>query len=425
MRSRRPSSSPARQRGAAAFVVTALLVFAMLIVVTVANRNAIVETRASANQYRSTQSFEAAEAGLEWALARLNDDAPMGDDCLPSGDPAAPSFRERYLRDAGAGFVAATWSDAGPPRPLQAACVRGEGGWSCHCPANGFAAVDEPAGSATAPGFTLQFIDGARPGIVRAIATGCTRRGAPCSGAATEGHEAAARVEVGLALVSALRAAPVAALTAGGNVDAGASALGVFNTDAASGGIALHTGGAIAGNALRLGVPAGSPLDGALVPGDPQLAALAGDRFFARWFGMDRAAWRAQSAVAPLACSGDCAAAIGAAVAAGTRLVAVDGDVAVTGPLELGTAERPIVLVVPGALRLRGGVAVHGVVVAGSLEWRDAAANTGAIVRGAALVEGSYQGDADADFVRDAALLARLQRQTGSYARVNGSWKDF
>src|SRR5436190_6892793 len=125
MRSRRSFSSPAGQRGAAAFVVTALLVFAMLIVVTVANRNAIVETRASANQYRSTQSFEAAEAGLEWALARFNDDAPMGDDCLPSGDPAAPSFRERYLRDDGAGFVAATWSDAGTPRPLQAACVRG------------------------------------------------------------------------------------------------------------------------------------------------------------------------------------------------------------------------------------------------------------------------------------------------------------
>jgi hypothetical protein len=46
-------------------------------------------------------------------------------------------------------------------------------------------------------------------------------------------------------------------------------------------------------------------------------------------------------------------------------------------------------------------------------------------MRGAALVEGSYQGEAAADFVHDATLLARLQRQTGSFARVNGSWKDF
>ena len=414
-----------RQRGAAALAVTMLLVFALLIVVAATNGNAVVETRASANQYRSTQSFEAAEAGLEWALARLNDDTPIGDDCLPSADPAAASFRDRYLRDAGLGFVAATWNDAGTPRPVQAACVRGSDGWSCRCPASGVAVVAEPDGGTTAPRFALQLADGARPGIVRVVATGCTRSGVPCTESAQGSHEAAARVEVALALVAGLRAAPVAALTAGGNVDAGASALGVFNPDAASGGLALHAGGTVAGNALRLGTAAGSPLDGALVATDAQLAALAGDRFFARWFGMDRAAWRAQPAAAPLACSGACAAPIAAALAAGARLVALDGDVVLDGPLTLGTSGRPIVLVVPGALRLRGAVTVHGVVVAGSLEWRDAAANTGALVRGAALVEGGYQGDAAADFVHDAALLARLQRQTGSFARVNGSWKDF
>ena len=50
--------------------------------------------------------------------------------------------------------------------PLQAACVRGESGWSCSCPARGAAVVADPDGAATAPGFTLQFADGARPGIV-------------------------------------------------------------------------------------------------------------------------------------------------------------------------------------------------------------------------------------------------------------------
>ena len=70
-------------------------------------------------------------------------------------------------------------------------------------------------------------------------------------------------------------------------------------------------------------------------------------------------------------------------------------------------------------------MALHGVVVAGALDWRDAAANSGALIRGAALIEGDYQGDAAADFVHDATLLARLQRETGSFARVNGSWKDF
>jgi len=414
-----------RQRGAAALVVTMLLVFAMLIVVAVANRNVIVEVRASANQYRSTQAFEAAEAGLEWALARLNDNTPIGDDCLPSADPAAPSFRERYLRDAGAGFVAVTWDDAGTPRPLQATCVRGEAGWSCSCPAGGAAVVAAPDGSETAPGFALQFGDGPRPGIVRAIASGCTRSDAPCTAISEAGHEAATRVEVAFGLIPGLRAAPVAALTVGGNVDAGASALGAHNRDAASGGTAIHAGGSVAGDALRLSAPAGSPLDGAIAAGDAQLAALDADRFFARWFGMDRTAWRAQPAATQLDCSGSCGSAVAIAVASGGRLVAVEGDFTLDGPLTLGTPDRPIVLLAAGALRLRGAVTLHGVVIAGSIDWRDAAVNAGALIQGAALLDGDYTGDAAADFVHDAALLARLQRATGSFTRVNGSWKDF
>ena len=140
---------------------------------------------------------------------------------------------------------------------------------------------------------------------------------------------------------------------------------------------------------------------------------------------MDRAAWSAQPAATSLACAGGCAAAITDAVAAGRRLIAAQGDVVLDGPLELGSPERPIVLLVTGGLSLRGAVALHGVVVAGALDWRDAAANTGALVRGAVLVEGSYQGDAAADIVHDATVLARLQRGTGSFARVSGSWKDF
>ena len=414
-----------RQRGAAALVVTMLLVFAMLIVVAVANRNVIVEVRASANQYRSTQSFEAAEAGLEWALARLNDNAPIGDDCRPSADPAAPSFRSRYLRDDGVSLIAATWDNAGLPTPLQAACVRSEAGWSCSCPAVGAPLLVDPVGGTTAPGFTLQFANGAKPGIIRAIASGCTRSDAPCTATSDAGHEAATRVEVAFGLVPGLRAAPVAALTVQGNLDAGASALGVHNRDPASAGLAIHAGGSVAGNALRLSVPAGSPLDGSIATGDTQLAALDADLFFARWFAMDRAAWIAQPAATPIGCTGDCTAALANAVAAGGRLLAVEGDLSLDGPLTVGSPERPVVLLATGALRLRGGVALHGVVVAGSIDWRDAAEGTGATIRGAALVSGNYGGDAAADFVHDATLLSRLQGATGSFARVNGSWKDF
>ena len=84
------NASPSRQGGVAALGLTLLLLFALLLGVAYVNRNLVFEQRASANQYRSTQAFEAAEAGLEWTLARLNDVRPIGADCLPTADPAPP-----------------------------------------------------------------------------------------------------------------------------------------------------------------------------------------------------------------------------------------------------------------------------------------------------------------------------------------------
>ena len=412
-----------QQRGAAALVVTMLLVLAMLIVVAYANRNIVVEARSSANQYRSTQAFEAAEAGLEWALAKLNDATTIGDDCLPSGASGALSFRDRQLHDDGAALTPLTWNDAGTLVPLQAACVRTADGWSCSCPSTGAPVLAAAASAATFPVFTVEFAPGARPGIVRAIATGCTRSDALCAATSDAGHEAAARVEVAFGLVPGLRAAPVAALMARGNVDAGASALGLHNLDSVQGGATVHAGGSVIGTAMRFTAPAGSSLDGSIVSGDANLAGLTADRFFARWFGMDKATWMAQPAATQVACSGDCSSAIADAVTAGSRLLAVDGDLALEGPVSLGTIERPIVVVSTGALRLRGAVTLHGVVVASSIDWRDTAAGT--LIQGAAISEGDYSGDAAVDIVHDAAILARLQRGSGSFARVNGSWKDF
>ena len=193
----------------------------------------VVETRASANQYRSTQAFEAAEAGLEWALARLNDDTPIGDDCLPSADPAAPSFRERYLRDDGDRL---SRGHMGQRRHRDAAAGGLHArrcGWSCSCPASGHAVVADPEGSATVPVFTLRFADGPRPGIVRAIASGCTRerRALRCDLERRPGRPPGSRSRS--ACSPALRAAPAAALTVAGSLDADAGALGVHNADAA------------------------------------------------------------------------------------------------------------------------------------------------------------------------------------------------
>jgi hypothetical protein len=260
--------------------------------------------------------------------------------------------------------------------------------------------------------------------MVRMVSTGCTRSTGLCAAAGDTGHEASARLESTLALIPALRAAPAAALTARGDVDAGAAALGAHHRDAASGAIALHAGGRIAADALRLTSPAGAGLGAAIASADPVLAALAGDRFFQRFFGMDKAAWTAQPAATRVICRLDCASALAATIAAGGRLLAVDGDLGLVGPLTLGSPDSPVALVAAGAIRLSGAVTIHGIVHGASLQWNDAAAPD-ALVRGATLVDGDYRGNAAADFVHDAAILARLKAAAGSFSRVNGSWKDF
>jgi type II secretory pathway pseudopilin PulG len=416
------------QRGVAALVVTLILCVTMVLAVAFAQRAIGVEERRSANDYRTAQAFEAAEAGLEWALARVNDPTRLDDDCRPSADPTARSWRERMLHVATSTSVveATTWSDAGVATTLQSACVRDAAGWTCSCPSNARPALPLAGPGATAPAFAIELGAGPRPGLVRVRATGCIRSaaGRACTATAMVDNDASASHESMWSWVPALRTPPVAALTVRGDVVAGIAALGVHNPDRAGGGLALQAGGRVQADSLRLSAPNGSSLATAVVTGDTELAALTGDRFFARHFGMGRDAWSRQTSVARVACADDCAQAIAATVAAGYRLVYVDGDLALAGPLQIGSNVAPVMLVAAGDVRVGADVAIRGVLRGASLTWNGAGAGP-ALVQGAALVEGDYRGDGTPDFVHDAALLALLRAREGSFVRINGSWKDF
>nr|HET7859041.1 hypothetical protein [Caldimonas sp.] len=417
-----------RQRGAAALFVVVMLCFSMVLVVALAQRNLVVEEQRSANELRSRTAFAAADAGHEWALARINDPTPIGATCLPSNDAAATSFRSRLLRiDPASGAVApTTWTDAGTAVALQAACIRGSAGWTCSCPASGRPVLPAAEGSALAPAFFVELVASSRPGVVGVTAVGCTKTAVAtgCAAADASGREATARVESAWALLPALRSQPVAALTVGGDLDVGAAALGIANVDAASGGLVVDAGGRIVATGLRLAAPPGAPLGGSIASGDDELRALGFERLFARHFGMPPRVWAAQPAARHLVCAGDCTAAIVAAVDGGARLVFVDGDAALATPAVIGSADDPIALVASGALTITGNVAVHGIVQSASLDWRDGEAGL-AFVHGALVVAGDARGNAAADVVRDAAILDRLAHASGSFVRVNGSWKDF
>lgn len=151
---------PHGQRGAVTLAITLSLLAAMLITLWAANRNLLLEWRQSINQSHAAASFEAAEAGLEWAVAMLHDGARIGSDCRPS-PLATQTFRELQLDTALATFA---------PRALRPSCTRAAAGWNCSCTDAAAA-----AGAAGDPAFSVRFETGATAGQLRVTATGSQR----------------------------------------------------------------------------------------------------------------------------------------------------------------------------------------------------------------------------------------------------------
>lgn len=191
---------PCAERGATTLAVTLMLLVAMLLVLVAANRDLLLELRQSANQAESTVAFEAAEAGLGWATALLNDAVPRGDDCRPAAGGA--SFRERHLDTAHAALA---------PRELRPACVLGATGWHCGCPGAGAATPEVPAD--TGPAFALRLTPGPRAGLLHLSATGCSRWSGACRPDGVGSERALAQHDALLALQPALPFPPAAALT--------------------------------------------------------------------------------------------------------------------------------------------------------------------------------------------------------------------
>ena len=423
-----PTARP--QRGFAALAVTLLLFFTMLLVAAYANRGLLFEQRASANQVRATQAFEAAEAGLEWALAQLNHPQRIDEQCLPSAAATDVSFRERFVhidRDTGL-QTPIVWMSGSTPIALQPACVLGAGGWACSCPSGDHPSLDvvDDADSMPRPAYSVQFSAEAQTGLIRVTSTGCSSAAGPCRPGTAGQPDAAMRLQVVLGLLPGLSSTPTAPLTVRGSVDAGSAALGLHNTDGSIGGVTLHAGGSLLGSALRLTTAAGGAAGASASTHDASLTAIDPERLFASQFGLDRATWKSHAAVQTVPCTSECGRQIAAAIdgASGNRLISIGGDARIDGPVTLGSPEQPVVIVVDGNVVLNGDVALHGLLYAAGIRW-DGASHPHAQIHGAAISEAGYGGDGAPDLHHDAAVLRRLQRQTGSYARVPGSWRDF
>ena len=430
------TNSPRRQRGAGALIVVLVLFFVISLVAAYSSRNMIFEQKTSANQYRSTQAFEAAEAGVEWALAMLNT-GRIDSTCQPSTNVADSTFRQRYLSiDPSSGAIAMQyWSNAGTPTQFHPTCVRAAAGWTCSCPDNGAPVLAAPTTAAPAPAFRLTFNVGGKPGVFALRSQACTRLDSSClNDSLVSGQgDAVATVNVLIALKGAISTPPVAALSAGaagtpGAVNLSGAATQVTNTEPLVNGVTIDASGAVAATGIGLNSVPGSPAANSIVQNDSALPSTA-DLLFASVFGMSRTTYQQQPATISLNCATDDCSAAGLQVMAASnpgRILWIQGDVSLDSAVTIGTPTAPAVLVVNGNLTATVPVTINGLVYGipdiGASNWT---LGGSPVVIGAVVAEGSVNGTGTPSLTYNLPVLNALRVTSGSFVRVPGSWRDF
>jgi hypothetical protein len=428
---------PGTQRGAAALIVVMLLFFIVSLVAAYAGRNLIFEQKTSANQYRATQAFEAAEAGLEWALAMLNG-GRIDAACTPPDpvDNTLPSFRQRFLNiDADGRYAPRLWADnLTRERP---SCVQSDTGWNCSCPTGTAPTPVIPAGTATRPAFRVCFeaLDPPQPGAVRVVSTGRTSFvDQPC-GEGTEGtaSDAAASVSVVVALSSALASPPMAALTAVGDLEVYVPpwsvppGLTLVNTDPKANGLTANLGGVIIPGLFEpvLVTLPGSSLSRSKIDQDTELEALSPEQLFTSVFHMQPDTFKHQPAAVLLDnCAASCRNRVLEAVEANPgRIVWVHGDLALESELDLDAADPAALIVATGNVNIYARARMRGVLVSlGQISIYGADTR----IHGAVIAAGNVRNFVSGTTIEyDPDVVKQLRLASGSLVRVPGSWRDF
>lgn len=434
----RSRGSARTARGAASLAVVMVLFLVMALVAGYTGRNLIFEQRTGVNQWRSTQAIEVAQAGLDWAIGQLNTGRILAS-CAASNLPGDTSFRQRYLQiDAATGQVQRRLSGAGTE--LWPSCVATDAGWNCSCPADGPPLLAAPGGDAVRPAFRIRFFDepNGTPGVIGIQVNGCTRLDDTCLNfpASAAAGESRATLTALLALKSGLSVpAGVAAVV---RTSASGDAI-VVNADVSSGGFTVQAGGAVTLADTKLFSTPGTPASRSILDADPSLADAAlpadpfaiGDRMFAQSFALWPELYRDQPGTLVLDCAGgvctDAQVRNAASLNPG-RPIWVAGALEVNLAGDIGSAAEPVLLILQGNLTFGTAVTIHGVVYGGrstalpGAPWTVSGPGT---ISGALIAEHGFAGvgDPTIQFVRD--VVDHLRLQSGTFAMVPGSWRDF
>lgn len=403
--SRNPKASlmARQQRGAATILVAIILLFAMTMSAFFTHKTLVADREDATNVYTLARAQMGADAGLHLAIAAMQDNA------------SRQQILERNADGIVTGFKATSFTS-----PSTAPNQGSTSLW--YTPA-----VGNLPGNTT---FSVRLADRGNPGEefskILIDVRGCwDEEGStnPDCSTCSAACPVTARASQTIAFQGALAGMPSAALTAKGDVNLGSNAITITNTDPATNGITVHAGGDInPHSANNLETLPGTPPEASLAANDGELSSIAADDYFTRFFGMDKATFKA-GASEVISCSRVCNNRVDGKT--GSVLWADPGADAfvINSNTVVGSPENPVILIVDGPLELRGNSTIYGVVYSTSILWDNTGGGTSRIY-GSAIAEGDFQATGTPNPTYDSDIMKKLATQIGSYIPVTGTWCD-
>ncbi len=362
------------QRGSATLVISVSLLLAITVMIFFIARTNLMEQRIAANDYRSEQAFEAAEAGIEYAIGRINKETPLN--------------------------VTDTDNDTA----IEFACTAGD------APGEGPCSVTTPGSNATAR-IALKAITAGNPNTIDIESTGFS-----------DDLAASRKVMMQVAWVPLVGNLPPYPVVTRKEVKLNGTA-SVTNPPNTSAQKCIWSGK----NAPALASGCQTDKDHA------GLENASRDNFFTNFFLLSKTRFKSRSRVIDRTSNGGTnysAKLNDAYTTDSARVIWIDGqteDIVIDNSHgDLGTAGDPVVLIIDNFddFLIKDNVTIHGLVyVAG--KW-DNVGDT-ATINGIALVEddakigGGFLVNYDTD---SGGVIDRLPN-VGDYARIPGSWRDF
>lgn len=429
---------PQRMRGVAAVPIVLFMFLITGIMLFYVNRGLIFEQRTSANQYRATQAFEVADAGMEWALANLSWQQFIDGNCQAT--TGTTTFRERYISFDASGVI--TPALAG----VRAGCsIASDGTLSCACPTTTTLTIPNVG---TNPYFTVEFTSagGTTPGIVNVTVLGCTPSSssspdARCVTGGSGTSDGVAEIHSLFGIATALGGMPSATITAKGAVamkGAGA-AVGVYNSDASVSGITIDSGEDVDPEKAKLVTVPGSDPNSSYIENDPALSSITADEMFQNYFNMTKADKKRASYVIDCktvyTSKTACASALEEATNNGVQNIWIEGDIEVKGNTDIGNPtsnpKRPVNLIATGNATFGATTTFYGFLYVmgengtSTPEWDFQGGGNG-LIRGSGATEGNFStSNGTPDFYYDSESLQILNQNVGVFVRIPGSWIDF